>query len=155
MIKSSLVSWMAVGLFICTFVPAVAQEDEAEADDSKRCINARSIRGADVIDDNYVLFEIQGRRLFLNRLAKSCVGLSRDRRFSYDTYTRSLCARDKIRILKESGDGFYEGRSCSLGRFEPITYDELQVFLGERSAPIEPEKTAPAGIEDVTKGRRP
>ena len=150
MIKTSSICLALIGLVLFGGGDAVAQDKTVEEDDSKRCINARSIRGADVIDDNYVLFEIQGRRLFLNALPKSCVGLSRDRRFSYDTYTRSLCARDKIRILKEAGDGFYEGKSCSLGRFQPITYDELQAFLKGRTAPVEPEETAPPGIEDVT-----
>ena len=100
-------------------LPAIATEE----DDSLRCINSRSIRGADVIDDNHVLFEVQGRRLYLNRLPKSCVGLSRHGRFSNDLYVRSLCEHDKIRILKEFGSGSQEGRACSLGRFEPITYD--------------------------------
>ncbi len=93
---------------------------------------------------------MQGRRLYLNRLPKTCVGLSEERRFSYDLYVRSLCEHDKIRVLKEYGRGYQEGRSCSLGRFQPITYDELQVFLGERSAPVEPKPTAPPEIEDIT-----
>lgn len=136
-------------LSICWCLAAAAPAQEAVEDESKRCLNARSIRSANVIDDNHVIFEIQGRRLFLNTLPKSCVGLSRDRRFSYETYTRSLCALDKIRVLRETGDGFYEGKACSLGRFKPITYDELQVFLDERKPRPEPEKAESAEVEDV------
>lgn len=101
--------------------------------------------------DNHVVFEIQGRRLFLNAVPKSCAGLSRDRRFSYDTYTRSLCARDKIRILKEAGNTLYEGKSCSLGRFQPISVEDLQLFIDERTANPEPspEKAESADVEDV------
>jgi hypothetical protein len=138
-------------IVICLPPLALAEEQDAVEDDSKRCLNARSIRGIDVIDDNYVVFEIQGRRLYLNALPKSCVGLSRDRRFSYDTYTRSLCARDKIRILKEAGNGFYEGKACSLGRFQPISVEDLQLFIDERTAAPEPgpEKAKSADVEDV------
>jgi hypothetical protein len=139
----------ALSVSCCLAAFALAQEQDAGEDDSKRCLNARSIRVADVIDDNHVVFEIQGRRLYLNVLPKSCVGLSRDRRFSYDTYTRSLCALDKIRILKESGRGVYEGKSCNLGRFQPISYEELQDFIDKRSADPQPRKTEPAEVEDV------
>lgn len=149
-----MIRFLPLTSIVCCLIPvALAQEQDAVEDDSKRCLNARSIRGADVIDDNYVVFEIQGRRLFLNALPKSCVGLSRDRRFSYDTYTRSLCALDKIRILREAGNTFYESKSCSLGRFQPITYEELQLFIDERTAKPEPkpEKPEPAEVEDVVK----
>ena len=110
---------------------SAADEEEATGE-SERCINVRSIRGADVIDDNYVLFRVQGRRLYLNALPKSCKGLSRDRRFSYETYTRSLCERDTIRVLREAGGGIYDGRACKLGRFQPITEEDLVDFIKER-----------------------
>ena len=128
---------------------AFADAPEEEEDSSLRCINARSIRGADVIDDNHVLFEIQGRRLFLNVLPATCKGLSIDRRFSYDTYPRSLCARDKIRILKDSGSRIYETRSCSLGRFQPITREDLEDFFRDRSVTPKDKKVEPAEVEDV------
>lgn len=130
-------------------IPAHADEEGVE-DDTRRCLNARSIRRTEVIDDNNVVFEIQGRRLFLNQLPKSCTGLSENRRFSYETYTRSLCAFDKIRVLREAGDTFFEGRSCSLGRFRPVTVDEL--LEAERSTvdPVPPQKVESADVEDVS-----
>lgn len=130
-------------------LPAGADEEQPSEQDSKRCINARSIRGADVIDDNHVVFEIQGRRLFLNVLPKTCQGLSRDGRFSYDTYTRSLCASDKIRILRESGNTFYEGKSCSLGRFRPMSREELEEYFEDRIVEPAPEKVAAPDVEEV------
>ena len=77
--------------------------------------------------------------------------LSKDRRFSYETYTRSLCASDKIRILQDSGGRLYEGKSCSLGRFQPIERQDLIDFLEQRETVPEPEPTAPAEVEDVVK----
>jgi len=132
----------------------LADDDEAVEDDSQRCVNARSIRSADVIDDNHVVFHVQGRRIFLNAMPKTCVGLSRDRRFSYETYTRSLCALDKIRILKESGGGVYAGRACSLGRFQPITGKELADYFKDRSVPREPQESESADVEEVVSEER-
>ncbi len=129
-------------------VPANAQ-DEGVDDGSKRCLNARSIRRTDVIDDNHVVFEIQGRRLFLNVLPKSCTGLSQNRRFSYEISTRSLCAHDKIRILREAGNTFYEGKSCSLGRFRPVTYDDLVAFGQNKTQRPAPQEVESAEVEDV------
>lgn len=126
-----------------------ADDEEAAENESLRCINARSIRGSDVIDDNHVLFELQGRRLYLNALPNSCVGLSRDRRFSFETHTRSLCALDKIRVLREAGGGVYAGRACSLGRFQPITVEDLDMLFPRDVAPPESEKTDSADVEDV------
>jgi hypothetical protein len=124
-------------------------EEEAAEDESLRCINARSIRGSDVIDDNHVLFELQGRRLYLNALPNSCVGLSRDRRFSFETHTRSLCALDKIRVLREAGGGVYAGRACSLGRFQPVTAEDLVVLFPKDAVPTQSELSESADVEDV------
>jgi hypothetical protein len=103
-IEKSCLIFALVVLATVTTTNTAADEEEA-AGEGERCINARSIRAVDVIDDNYVLFRVQGRRLYLNALPKSCKGLSRDRRFSYETYTRSLCEQDTIRVLREAGGG--------------------------------------------------
>lgn len=146
---------LAISLFCAAFlawpIHTAAQDSEDSEDDSLRCLNARSIRGTDVIDDGYIVFEIQGRRLFLNALPKNCKGLSKDRRFSYETFTRSLCANDKIRILVESAGRVYEGRSCSLGRFKPVTIEDLDAFVRERSATPGPQPVESADVEDVVK----
>ena len=135
-------------LVTATSTSTAADEEEATGE-SERCINARSIRGVDVIDDNYVLFRVQGRRLFLNALPKSCEGLSRDRRFSYETYTRSLCEQDTIRVLREAGGGVYNGRACKLGRFQPITEDELVDFIEDRTVTPEPKTVEAPDLEEV------
>lgn len=129
-------------------LPANA-EDEGVDDGSQRCLNARSIRRTEVVDDNNVVFEIQGRRLFLNQLPKSCTGLSENGRFSFEISTRSLCAGDKIRILREAGSTFYEGKSCSLGRFRPVTVEELLEAERRKMSPPPPQKVESADVEDV------
>lgn len=128
---------------------AFADELDAAGEDGERCVNARSIRGVDVIDDNHVLFHIQGRRMFLNALPKTCVGLSVEGRLSYETHTRSLCARDKIRIMREAGGGVYSGRACSLGRFQPMTKEQLDDYFKKRTVPADSQKPESADVEEV------
>ena len=139
---------LALLVVITPPMPAHA-DDEGVEDDSKRCINARSIRGTEVINDEYIVFEIQGRRLFLNALPKSCTGLSKNRRFSWEISTRSLCARDKIRVLRAGGNTVFEGRSCSLGRFRPVTYEELMEFTRDKRQAPDPQEVESAEVEDV------
>lgn len=142
-------SILALIVLVTAATTSTAADEEDAAEESKRCINARSIRGADVIDDNHVVFRVQGRRLYLNALPKSCKGLSRDRRFTYETYTRSLCEQDMIRVLKEAGNGVYEGRACKLGRFQPITEDELVDFIDDRTVTPEPTAIEAPDLEEV------
>lgn len=153
--KSSLLGAGLAVLIVAAPIATLQADEEDAEDDSKRCLNARSIRRTEVIDDNHIVFEIQGRRLFLNVLPRSCKGLSQDRRFSYEISTRSLCARDKIRVLREAGNTVYEGKSCSLGRFEPVTVEELVDF--ERSRQQLPARQAveSAEVEEVVSDRPP
>lgn len=147
-LRQALVAGLAAAL-MCCIAPAVIADEQSAEPETLRCINARSIRRTEVINDDYVVFWVQGRRLYLNELPKSCTGLSQDRRFSFETTTRSLCARDKIRILKESARGIYEGRSCSLGRFQQTTVEDLNAFIESRTVTPEPEEVESAEVEDV------
>jgi hypothetical protein len=140
---------LALAWAALSYSPCEASDPDEKEDPSKRCLNARSIRGTDVIDDDHIVFEIQGRRLFLNVLPRTCKGLSQQGRFSYEISTRSLCAGDKIRILREAGNTFYEGKACSLGRFVPISREDLENFYRDRMVTPEPHKPEPAEVEDV------
>ena len=131
--------------------PDALADDTDEVREPQRCINSRSIRRTEVINDDYVLFWVQGRRMYLNALQSSCTGLTQERRFSFETTTRSLCAHDKIRVLRESGLGVYEGRSCTLGRFQEMTEEALDDFIKERTRTPQPEDVEPAEVEDVVK----
>jgi hypothetical protein len=72
-----------------------------------------------------------------------------DRRFSFETHTRSLCALDKIRVLREAGGGVYAGRACSLGRFQPVTAEDLVVLFPKDAVPTQSELSESADVEDV------
>ena len=104
-------------------------EDDDEYSEAERCINSRTIKSTTVIDDRNIVFYMRGSKIYRNILPRPCRGLSTQRRFSYTTVTRSLCDSDSIRILRETGQGFEEGRSCRLGRFHPTTEEDLNAFL--------------------------
>ena len=91
--------------------------DEDVDENAKKCINVRTLKRTEVVDDYHILFFMSGSTDYINRQPRACVGLSRERRFSYTTSSRSLCNFDSIRILSDSGGGRHEGRSCRLGHF--------------------------------------
>ena len=131
--------------------PAALQAaDEAEEDDgSRRCINTRTLRTTDVLDDTHIVFRMVGSKIYLNTLKTNCRGLSRERRFSYTSYSNSLCESDGIRILRDSGIGVHEGRRCRLGRFRLTTEEDIAyMFDITRNLPA-PEALEPPPLEDV------
>ena len=132
-------------------VPVVSPASDEAVDDGEtiRCINSRTIRSTDVINDSNVVFHMQGRKIYLNTLPRSCRGLSRERRFSFVTHTRSLCESDRISVLKDSGLGVYEGRSCKLGRFQLATEQDIADFYKQLHPIPEPKPVDPPPVQDV------
>ncbi len=123
--------------------------DETDAEESQRCINSRTIRRTDVVDDSNILFYIRGSKVYLNTLPKTCKGLSDERRFTYGSYTRSLCEFDRINVLKDSTFGAYEGRACKLGRFRLVTQDDVAYLFEQRQRVPEAERVDPPPVEEL------
>ena len=145
--------WLCWGLLVglpllLTSTPDVRADENADVE-TKRCIQSRTIRRTEVIDDSNVVFHTQGRRIYLNTLPKPCKGLSRHGRFSHVTHMRSLCALDRISVLQEGGTGAYEGRACKLGRFRPMTEEGLHDYFDKRAKKPESKSVEPPPIEDV------
>ena len=143
------------GAMLLSLASAVAQEDEGkdkEDDEPLRCVSMSSIRTTKIIDDSTVLF-YQGRRIFVNRLDRECVGLARNGSFTYQVqsgarYVR-LCDSDSITVLEPGGRGF----NCGLGLFDPISAEEAENFISGPnpaaiSTPVElPPEAQPAEPE--------
>ena len=106
-----------------------SSNSELDVEESARCVNSRTIKRTSVIDDRNIVFYMRGSRIYINVLPRECRGLSHQRRFSYTTVTRSLCNSDSIRILRETGFGFEEGRSCRLGLFHPTTDEQISAYI--------------------------
>jgi hypothetical protein len=126
-----------------------AQDDEEISDEPERCLSMASIRSTRVVDDSTVLFFHGRGRVYVNRLERECVGLTRNGKFTYQVQTGArharLCATDTITVLERTGRGF----NCGLGLFEQISRDEAESFLSGPSpavvsTPIELPKEEPA-----------
>jgi hypothetical protein len=108
-----------------------ATDDEAAAESLDRtpidCVSVNRIRRTEVIDDQTVLFEMNGDVYLSNLLEQKCPGLDREKRFMHETYGR-LCDVDTITVLEQWGTSFREGFTCRLGKFHPITEIEAEAL---------------------------
>jgi len=116
--------------------------DEAEGSladelifETRDCISASRIRRTDILDNSTIVFFMHGSEIYLNQLPHRCNGLKRSDAFSYDVRTSQLCNVDTIRLLDTFGGEIRQGIGCGLGKFRPITEEQLMA-LRERG-PVE------------------
>ena len=146
---------LLAGAAALSFASASAQDDDEASDEPVRCVSMNSIRSTRVVDDTRVLFFQARDKVFLNRLDRECLGLARYGTFEYRVQSGArharLCDTDSISVIETSGRGL----NCGLGRFEPLTQDQVENLLaGPNPAAIavpvqlpeqpEEEETAPA-----------
>jgi hypothetical protein len=127
-------------------VGAAEKEDEVEGEGLDRtpidCISINRIKRTKVIDDQTVLFEMNGDVFLSNILERTCPGLAREGRFMHETHGR-LCDIDTITVLEQWGTSFRDGFTCQLGEFHPITEIEAEELslgpdvAGEQSPDVE------------------
>ena len=120
-----------LGVAALSLTSVAAQEDEEEASNEPlRCLSMNSIRSTKVLDDARVLFFNARDKVYLNRLDRECLGLSRSGTFEYRVQSGArharLCSTDSITVLETSGRGLNWG----LGMFEPLTQEELESLIG-------------------------
>lgn len=138
-----------VGCVLLAPVVAASDEDPFDEDASLRCVNIGLILRTKVVDDGHVVFVMRNDEMLLNTLRSRCSGLARRGSFTYKINSRSLCELDRIAVI--DGGSFSEplGRSCSLGRFRPVTMEDL----AREFAPVLPslrlDKVEPPPVEDV------
>ena len=106
-----------------------------DAPDAKRCIRQASIEDADVLNGNIIVFTDDRKRIFINQMRVKCSDLRPGAKVVYTSRgDGQLCQLDSIAVLLPGPGGLNTGPSCMLGRFEPITRDQLDV-LRERYTP--------------------
>ena len=106
-----------------------------DAPDAKRCIRQASIEDADVLNGNIIVFTDDRKRIFINQMRVKCSDLRPGAKVVYTSRgDGQLCQLDSIAVLLPGPGGLNTGPSCMLGRFEPITRDQLDV-LKERYTP--------------------
>lgn len=144
LIASFLFSLIAAG-------PGLAEEQEDEdtiyPDDesvpSVKCIRPKMIKATEVIDNRNILFYMRGDKIYRNVLPRRCRNLDRIGAFSYPSTYGRLCNVDRIRLLGSPGGGLSEGVQCRLGRFYPLTIEELEAVK------IEAQRIEELGAEDL------
>jgi hypothetical protein len=114
------------------------------------CVYLRDIRRTDIVDDRNVIFHMRGSGIYLNRLPNRCPGLKIADSFMYSTSLTALCNVDIIRPLRQQAGGFRPGPGCGLGRFEPITEEEI-ALLKNKDIEIDGDAVT-AEIEDLDEG---
>lgn len=143
-------------LTVASAIPAVpaalAQEEPVVTDDSRRCINLRTIRSTTVIDDRNILFYAGGDRVYHNILPSACRGLAREDRFSYEVRTGSLCNSDTISVLYDDAFGINDGPRCRLGLFHEITREDAEALVEHANEPPRSEPLPMPDPEEVGTG---
>jgi hypothetical protein len=88
--------------------------------EEKSCVNLRSIRSTNVVDNQTIDFKMNGGKTLRNVLPYSCPSLKMQDAFSYRTSLNQLCSVDVIRVLNNYGGGLSEGAACGLGKFQEV-----------------------------------
>jgi hypothetical protein len=128
MTRKSLAALLA-SVAALSLASAAAQVDDETSDEPLRCLSMNSIRSTKVVDDQRVLFFQARDKIFLNRLDRECLGLARYGTFTYKVQSGArharLCDTDSITVLETAGRGL----NCGLGRFEPLSQDEVESLI--------------------------
>ncbi len=87
------------------------------------CINRNQIRGTNFPDNQTINFEMNNRRMFVNRLPNACPGLAANRTIKINSRTTQVCSANTITILNAPGG--QRGATCGLGRFQPVRREDM------------------------------
>ena len=118
----------AISLVCLSVVPVVHAQDAVTDKEPIRCVKIDRIENVDVIDNENVVFQIGINDYYLNTLPYACNGLRLNESIMYRTSTNELCDIDVITVLDKIGPGFQAGPSCGLGKFKPITREEIKTL---------------------------
>ena len=118
----------AISLVCLSVVPVVHAQDAVTDKEPIRCVKIDRIENVDVIDNENVVFQIGINNYYLNTLPYACNGLRLNESIMYRTSTNELCDIDVITILDKIGPGVQAGPSCGLGKFKPITREEIKTL---------------------------
>ena len=125
------------------------EESGSESDEYfqlENCISRSAIRRTEVIDDRTIVFYMSHQKIYLNRLPNRCSGLRSARTFSYRATGSQLCNVDTIKVVRSMGGRPNTGPSCGLGKFRPVTKEEV-AMIKNKDVEIPPEE--PPQVDDA------
>lgn len=109
-------------------LPVLHAQEASKQESSIPCVKLDRIQDVDVIDNKTIVFQTGNNTYYINRLPYACNGLRLNDGFLYRTSLNEICNVDVITVLDKVGPGYTGGPSCGLGRFEPITKDEIKAL---------------------------
>jgi len=135
--------WFCGGLLMLLVIPMGYAEDEDEElypdVTPEDCISVRQIKKTDIIDDQNVVFHMNGGKIYRNHLPRKCFGLKNRESFSYKLHSARLCSIDSIKVIDRFGGSLSSGPSCGLGKFYPISKEEVAFLMGDEPRSEPPE----------------
>lgn len=128
------------GSVVCAFVLLLSAnfslaDDLQDEDAGERCISLKLIDRTEVLDGQTILVYMRGGDIYRNRLRNRCPGLRDNRPIMYSTTASQLCNLDRITVLYNRGAELAPGVSCGLGRFLPVSEEDVEAFKAEPRGP--------------------
>jgi len=80
------------------------------------CVSQSQIKNTTVLDDNHILYELNGNNFMLNTLDQKCHNLGFNKSFSITVRGGRVCKSDIIHVYENPGIG----GACGLGQFEKL-----------------------------------
>ncbi|HZW58970.1 MAG TPA: hypothetical protein VFE85_01645 [Woeseiaceae bacterium] len=141
---------LACALAVLLPVEGVLADEPQDDTGGERCISLQRIDRTEVLDDQSILFYMRGGEIYRNILRHRCPGLRDNRPFMYSATASQLCDLDQLTVLYDHGIGFTPGISCGLGRFHPVSEQDVEALKepppGPQAKPVpsaEPEEIEP------------
>jgi hypothetical protein len=103
-------------------------EGEGERGEIERCINTIEYQSVEILDSEHLVFKGRGDKRWLNQLRMKCPGLRRHDTLSFEIRSNRLCEFDSFRSVDLTGYRGATSPRCSLGRFEPVSPDQVQML---------------------------
>lgn len=113
--------------------------DPAEFGESKRCLADTQFRSFRALDEKRILFEGRRGKLWINTLRTRCPDLRHGSVLVVKSFTGSrMCDADRFEVAEwfdwpwyrrwpwRWGGSWGTGMSCSLGKFQPVTEDQVR-----------------------------
>jgi hypothetical protein len=96
-----------------------------QPEQSVPCLRLSRIQDVEILDNSRILFRTGVNDYYLNTLPHACSGLKLHDAFQHRTSVDEICEVDVITVVDQIGSRVYTGPVCGLGKFEPISKEEI------------------------------
>lgn len=93
----------------------------------ERCIQTRSIRDTQILDERHVVFEMPSKKFYLVQFKHRCHRLRPNSTLVYETRHSQLCRLDQVRAANSLSMGDV-GPPCSIPGFIPVQPEQIALL---------------------------